>query len=187
MHALVRSTRLHRFGLTLATILALATACGGGGGGGGGPSIQLSRSSVNVEADAGGALPDAWIVTADFDGDIIAWGIPTGGPAEMPAWVRFDHGAVYGDEHVSHLDFAVGATTTDLLPGLYTFVMRIGTGNGETPYDMHDVSYLDLTITYLVNDVTAVAAGAPAAALVAQSAAPADQGLARVLGAASAR
>ncbi len=185
MHALVRSARLHRFGLTLATILALTTACGGGGDHG--PSIHLSRSSVTVEANAGGALPDAWIVTADFDGDIILWGTPAGGPDEMPAWVRFDDGGVYGDEHVSHLDFAVGATTTDLLPGLYTFVMRIGTGNGQTIQDLHDVSYEDLTITYLVNDVAAVAAGAPAAALVAQSSAPADQGLARVLGAASAR
>lgn len=176
MHALVRALRLQRT-IAMAGVLALAAACGGGGGDG--HHLHLTTSAVNLEADHGGALPANQVVTADFDGEVIVWGIPLDSPYDdLPAWLSFTWGEPYRDEQLSYIDFTVGATTTTLTPGTYSFVMRVATGDQGGG----GATYKDLTITYLVNDVAAVAAGAPPAALAAQAAPVSADPAMRVLG-----
>jgi len=41
-----------------------------------------------VEADYGGPLPAIQAVTANFDGEVIVWGIPLDSPYdELPSWL----------------------------------------------------------------------------------------------------
>ncbi|HEX4845993.1 MAG TPA: IPT/TIG domain-containing protein, partial [Geothrix sp.] len=106
-------------------VLLLVTACGGGGGGSSAYSLSVNPTSITFTAERDGTLPNVQSIHANFTGDGIIVGYPTG--VTPPTWLS----PTLVSSTSNSVTVSAQITTTALPAGNYATTLRFVTGKSD--------------------------------------------------------